>query len=227
MNAFIRNITITKDGSSSIFIPEWDESYHSKHGALQESNHVFIKNGVEFCIHQKKHTLLTILEMGFGTGLNCLLTYQAALNHGVHINYCAFELYPLSLEEVTMLNYTTIETLTPFETFFKKIHKTSWNESSQLNELFNLTKQLASFETVAAENEFDIIYFDVFGIRVQPELWTVQLFKKMYKALNNDGILVTYASNGAARRAMLEAGFRVEKIKGPPGKREMIRAYKN
>lgn len=217
---------MTKDGSSSIFIPEWNESYHSKHGALQESTHVFIKNGLEFCVHRKKDSPLRILELGFGTGLNCLLTYQAALNFGIPIEYTAFELYPLSSEEVHQLNYTALESLTSFEALFKKMHETGWDEPYSLEAWFILTKQLAAFETVSAANEFDLVYFDVFGIRVQPELWTVHVFEKMYKALKTDGILVTYASNGAARRALQEAGFQVEKIEGPPGKREMMRAYK-
>lgn len=227
MKDFLRNITITNDGSTTLFLPEWEEPYHSKHGAIQESDHVFIKNGLEFCVEHKNQSSISLLEMGFGTGLNCLLTYQAALNLGIEINYVALEAYPVSLKEVAQLNFPTILKSAKLQKVFEHLHESPWNQPVSINSTFELTKLQQQFEHFSSENTFDLIYFDVFGIRVQPELWTDSIFEKMYNALKNGGILVTYASNGNARRAMLQAGFTVEKIKGPHGKREMMRAFKN
>lgn len=227
MKDFFRNITITNDGATTLFLPEWEEPYHSKHGAIQESDHVFIKNGLEFCVEHKNQSSISLLEMGFGTGLNCLLTYQAALNLGIEINYVALEAYPVSLKEVAQLNFPTILKSAKLQKVFEHLHESPWNQPVSINSTFELTKLQQQFEHFSSENTFDLIYFDVFGIRVQPELWTDSIFEKMYNALKNGGILVTYASNGNARRAMLQAGFTVEKIKGPHGKREMMRAFKN
>jgi len=227
MDDFFRNITITKDGTSTIFLPEWNEYYHSKHGALQEARHVFIKNGLDYCFQLKHYEPIHILEMGFGTGLNCLLSFQYALNQRFKINYVALEAYPVLETELNQLNFTQILQDPPLDAVFEQMHKAPWNKTHKLTANFKLTKLIALFEDFTQHNAFDLIYFDVFGLRVQPELWTVAIFEKMYNALKIGGILVTYAANGQGRRAMMEAGFQVEKLKGPIGKREMIRALKN
>ncbi len=224
---FFRNIAITNDGTSTVFLPEWNEYYHSKHGALQESEHVFIKNGLDFCNQHKNNTPIHILEMGFGTGLNCLLSFQYALKQHIRINYVALEAYPILQAEIKQLNFTQILKAHHLQAVFEHMHEISWNKTHPIHTNFKLTKLATLFEHFSQSKAYDLIYFDVFGLRVQPELWTLAMFEKMYNALKIGGILVTYAANGPGRRAMMETGFQVEKLKGPVGKREMIRALKN
>lgn len=222
-----REIIITGDGSSTIHIPDWNEQYHSKHGALQEAKHVFIDMGlISFC-NKNEATEISILEIGFGTGLNALVTWEEAQKRNVNINYTGVEAYPVDKEEVEKLNFSDSLKNPLAEGFFDKIHKSEWGTASAITESFTLTKQKKFFQEIEDSNMYDIIYFDAFGARVQPELWSVEIFNKMYKALKSKGVLVTYAAKGSVRRAMLEVGFAVERLQGPPGKREMLRATKN
>lgn len=218
-----REIIITSDGSTTIHLPEWNEQYHSKHGAIQEAYHVFIKNGLEFV---KSKSKISILEIGFGTGLNCFITFLEAKKYDINIDYTGFEAYPVIQEEIEKLNYV-IELKSEDEQLnFNKIHSFSWNKKHQLSINFSLTKKEQFFEKINVIDEFNLIYFDAFGARVQPELWTEVIFKKMYQALKQNGVLVTYAAKGSVRRAMQKVGFTVERLPGPPGKREMLRAIK-
>ncbi len=214
-----REILITADGSTTIHIPEWNEQYHSKHGAVQEAYHVFIKNGLDKI--SKKD--ITILEIGFGTGLNCLITL---LESRKTIDYVGVEAYPVALEELKKLNYTTTLNGENKATYFQAIHECPWNLKEQITKQFYLTKQKKFFHEITDVNTYDLIYFDAFGARVQPELWTEKIFTIMYNSLRENGILVTYAAKGSIRRAMLAVGFSVERLPGPPGKREMLRATK-
>jgi len=222
-----REIVITGDGSTTIHLPEWDEQYHSKHGAIQEAYHVFIKHGLNHYFSKiEKTEAVSILEIGFGTGLNAFITLLEAEKLKLNIQYSGVEGYPVSLKEIAQLNY--IETLKSDkkEPVFQKLHLVSWEEMHKLTSQFTLIKQRKLFHQIEDENEYNIIYFDAFGARVQPELWTEAIFEKMYNALEKNGVLVTYSAKGSVRRAMQSVGFTVERLPGPPGKREMLRATK-
>ncbi len=225
-----REIVITADGSSTIHLPEWDEHYHSKYGAIQEAYHVFIKQGLLHFLHPElgsgSHQKTTILEIGFGTGLNAFITLLEAEKLNAHVNYFAVEAYPVAMNEVLQLNYPTQLKANKHASLFKEMHEVSWEESHAVIKHFSLTKQNRFFFEINERDAYNIIYFDAFGARVQPELWTETIFKKMYEALKDNGILVTYAAKGSVRRAMQAVGFTVEKLPGPPGKREMLRATK-
>ena len=222
----IKNIIKTSDGSTTIFLPEIQETYHSRHGAIQEANHVFIKTGLKYIIDYQEKNSLNILEIGFGTGLNCLMTLLENEKLNIKIDYVAMEAFPITSEEVLQLNYVKELKAPKFERIFEEIHQLSWNQKHALNSFFSLTKRLEKFENLRDANQFDLIYFDAFGARVQPELWTEIIFEKMYKALKKNGILVTYSAKGSVRRAMQAVGFQTERLQGPPGKREMLRATK-
>ncbi|WP_306351035.1 tRNA (5-methylaminomethyl-2-thiouridine)(34)-methyltransferase MnmD [Flavobacterium sp. '19STA2R22 D10 B1'] len=217
-----RKIIKTSDGSTTIFLPEWDETYHSKFGAIQEAYHVFIKSGLSLFTEKS----VSILEIGFGTGLNAFITFLEAKQKGISIDYTGIEAYPIPAEEVVQLNYVAELQAQEFDGVFKQMHACPWEEKTRIDAQFNLTKKQQFFKDIQAENEFDLIYFDAFGFRVQPELWSAEIFSIMYKALKENSILVTYAARGPIKRAMQEAGFQVEKLQGPPGKREMMRAKK-
>ncbi len=214
----------TGDGSYTLHIPEWDEQYHSKHGAIAEALHVFIKEGLYYWSSKNAATKISIMEIGFGTGLNALLTFLETEKNVFQIDYTGVEAYPLSLDEIEKLNYTSL--LNASEEKFLKLHEISWEEKTAISDNFRLTKQKQFFSEINNENSFNLIYFDAFGIRVQPELWTEEIFKKMFSALKPNGVLVTYAANGNARRAMQAVGFSVERLPGPPGKKEMLRGTK-
>ncbi|MFH6771607.1 tRNA (5-methylaminomethyl-2-thiouridine)(34)-methyltransferase MnmD [Gaetbulibacter aestuarii] len=220
-----RDIIITGDGSSTIHLPDWNEQYHSKHGAIQEAYHVFIKNGLEYLAGEKTKNI-SILEIGFGTGLNAFITYLEAAKLQCSINYTGVEAYPVSIEEIKHLNYTKALEVGQLDAVFQKFHEMPWGEMHQLTDTFHLEKQQKFFKDINDKSCYDLIYFDAFGARVQPELWTETIFKIMFEALKINGVLVTYAAKGSVRRAMQTVGFRVERLPGPPGKREMLRAIK-
>lgn len=222
-----RKIITTLDGSKTIQLTHWDEQYHSKHGAIQEAKHVFIKHGLQFCAtsnHLKSKTL-NILEIGFGTGLNAFLTYVEAQKLQLTINYIGVEAYPVLKEELQQLNYSDL-ILKGDAKVFETMHNLPWEAPENLASNFTLTKQQKFFKDIEDNAIYNLIYFDAFGARVQPELWTEAIFKIMYNALKPNGVLVTYSAKGSVRRAMQSVGFSVEKLQGPPGKREMLRAQK-
>ena len=216
-----REIIQTNDGSTSIYLPDWNESYHSKHGAIQEANHVFIKNGLS--LFEGKP--VSILEIGFGTGLNALITYYESLKNQQTIHYVWVEAYPVSIEEVVQMNYPT-EINSSLNDAFQLLHTSNWETEIQFNSNFTFKKRKQFFQEIKDSNTFDLIYFDAFGYDKQPELWSVVIFKSMFDALKKNGILVTYACRSILKRNMIEAGFKVEKLPGAPGKREMLRAIK-
>lgn len=222
-----REIIVTADGSTTIHIPEWNEQYHSKHGAIQEAYHVFIKHGLDYffnTVHSSSPT--AILEIGFGTGLNAFITLLEAEKAKQHIDYVGIEAYPVAPDEIEKLNYAQALHTPNSASLFKKIHKVSWEDSHNITPRFSLTKRKQFFADINDTEAYNMIYFDAFGARVQPELWTEAIFKRMYKALKPNGILVTYSAKGSVRRAMQSVGLTVEKLPGPPGKREMLRAIK-
>ena len=221
-----RKIIITDDGSTTIHIPEWNEQYHSTHGAIQEAEHVYLEHGLAFfCTSEgyAKDSEISILEIGFGTGLNAFLTAIKAQALNLNCNYVGVEGFPISKEELKALNYS--EALKD-DVVFDAIHECDWEKECIVSKNFNLKKQQKQFSEIADKNKFDVVYFDAFGPRVQPELWTEAIFKNMYEAMKPNGVLVTYCAQGHARRAMISVGFTVEKVKGPPGKRHMLRAVK-
>jgi tRNA U34 5-methylaminomethyl-2-thiouridine-forming methyltransferase MnmC len=221
-----RKIIVTEDGSTTIQLPEWNEQYHSKFGAVQEARHVFVQMGLFKVLEREELSKISILEIGFGTGLNALVTWQEAMKRQVLIEYTGVEAYPVSSEEVEHLNFPKILEEVGAASVFKKMHKTPWGNPQNISDFFNLTKQQKYFQEIDDVNKYDLIYFDAFGAEIQPNLWTVAIFEKMYRAIRKNGVLVTYAAKGSVRRAMLQVGFMVERLPGPPGKREMLRATK-
>ena len=218
----IHELIKTSDGSTSLYIPQLDETYHSVHGALQETQHVFIKNGLQLFDHQS----ISILEIGFGTGLNALVTYKEHKALQLNIRYETVEAYPISWEEASQMNFSEVLSPTLFP-IFEQMHCCPWDETVALFPTFSFKKRLQRFETINDVNSFDLIYFDAFGAQVQPELWREAIFQQMYTALKQGGYLVTYAAKGSVRRAMQACGFTVERLPGPPMKREMLRAHKD
>ncbi|NNE02490.1 MAG: tRNA (5-methylaminomethyl-2-thiouridine)(34)-methyltransferase MnmD [Eudoraea sp.] len=215
-----RKIITTGDGSKTIHIEDWDEQYHSKHGAINEAYHVFIDQGLS----RINKSSVAILEIGFGTGLNALITAMEAKKRGLKIHYTAVEAYPITKDELEQLNYTEQLKAPLFQEIFNKMHACPWEENVLVSPGFTIHKQCKDFMDIADTDAYDLVYFDAFGARVQPELWTETIFRKMFKALKVHGILVTYAAKGSVRRAMQAVGFTVERLPGPPGKREMLRA---
>jgi tRNA U34 5-methylaminomethyl-2-thiouridine-forming methyltransferase MnmC len=221
-----RKIITTADGSKTIHIEDWDEQYHSKHGAIQEATHVFIKSGLHYKLNfQTNSKPISILEIGFGTGLNAFLTLIEAQKLKLNINYVGVEGYPVKIDEVNELNYASI-LASSYANFFNKLHEVSWEDTHLISSNFSITKRQQFFSEIKDELSFDLIYFDAFGARVQPELWSKSIFQIMYNALKPNGVLVTYAAIGQVKRDMKSLGFKVERIEGPPGKRHMLRATK-
>ena len=221
-----REFLTTQDGSVTIHLPDWNEQYHSIHGAINEAKHVFLKHGLEFFITSEENIAhsIAILEIGFGTGLNAFLTSLFAEENGRSINYTGVEAYPVETSEIQQLNYSELLN-TPVATF-TQLHDGPWEVTNVISEKFTLTKRKQFFSEIKDKEAFHIIYFDAFGARVQPELWTEAIFRAMYEALLPKGVLVTYSAKGSVRRAMQAVGFTVERLPGPPGKREMLRAIK-
>ncbi len=218
-----REIIQTRDGSTTIQITEWDECYHSRFGAIQEAQHVFIKNGLS--LFEDKS--ISILEIGVGTGLNAFITFLESKKLNQSIDYVGVEAYPVSVEEVALMNYVSELNAENERAFFVKMHECNWEKPIALRDDFTFTKRNQFFADIDDLEKFDLIYFDAFGYNVQPELWSTTIFQKMHNALKMNGILVTYAARGVVKRSMIEVGFTVEKLEGPPGKREMFRARKN
>ena len=220
-----RQIIQTADGSSTIYMPELNEYYHSSHGALQEAQHVFIKHG----LYSQISDYLTVLEMGFGTGLNALLSYFASEKRNQYIHYIGIEAFPPTQEELEAMNYSSFSGTQEEEAIeiYKRMHNSTWNQPVELAEHFVLEKKNIDFRALQLEpGSVDLIFYDAFGPRVAPELWTVECFQLAYDMLAQNGILVTYCAKGQVKRDLTSVGFLVEALPGPPGKREMTRARK-
>lgn len=221
-NNLRREIITTADGSTTIQIVDWEEQYHSKHGAIQEAYHVFIGAGLSLF----KGQAISVLEMGFGTGLNAFITHLEAPKLDVSVAYLGVEAFPVPPEELERLNYVSELEAEAFSKDFILMHEAPWEQAIPISEHFSLLKKKEDFTNLRFKNQFDLVYFDAFGARVQPELWTETMFSKMFDAMKDNGVLVTYAAKGSVRRAMQNVGFCVERLPGPPGKREMLRAVK-
>lgn len=214
----------TDDNSHTIQINNSSVTFHSTKGAIQESNHVFISAGLNWYAEKfPGNTNIRIFEVGFGTGLNALLTATFAKNFALNIEYQSIDLYPLSKEVYNRLNFAQILVE---EKLYYKIMTATWNEEIQITDFFNLLKINTDFQSFISREGFDVVYFDAFAPEDQPELWTEEVFKKVFHFLNKCGVLVTYCSKSIVRKRLENAGFSVTKLPGPPGKREIIRAIK-
>ena len=217
-----REIVITDDGSHSLFVSELNEHYHSTHGALQESEHVFMRNCLDFADSKE----LSIFEVGFGTGLNALLTMLRAEQKGLKVHYHAIELYPLKPEEFHALNYSGL--VSPaYETLFEDLHVSKWDEEVSITPYFSLLKHHEDLLKWNPTSMYDLVFFDAFAPEKQPDLWSEDVFINFFKSMKPGGILSTYCCKGIVKRAMKTAGFRVTKKPGPPGKREIVVAFKD
>lgn len=225
-----RLIKVTADGSHTIAIPEWEVTFHSVNGAIQESKHVFIKAALHYCFLQQgmlaSNAPLQILEMGFGTGLNALLTLHEAMKFKKPVYYQSIEQFPLTATEVEALNYADKLDEPTLDSYLRQMHTCAWNQDINIHPFFTLHKAHGSLQELPLPNRFHIVYYDAFAPRAQPELWTEEIFRKLLNSLVPGGVLVTYCSKSVVRRAMQAAGFTVQKIQGPPFKREMLRAIK-
>lgn len=219
-----RKFIETADGSTSIYLEEMDEHYHSKHGAIAESNHIFIKNGL---LPKSSQEEISVFEVGMGTGLNVMTTIKAADEHQLKVHYHTVEAFPIKEEELGLINFSSL--LGMDQGLFLRIHTVPWEIENLLQDNFKLSKfhsKLSELELRAAF--FDVVYFDAFAPEKQEEMWTEEIFQKMFDVLKAEGILVTYCVKGVIRRRLQAVGFRVEKLKGPEGgKREMCRAWKD
>ncbi|MCD4772154.1 MAG: tRNA (5-methylaminomethyl-2-thiouridine)(34)-methyltransferase MnmD [Bacteroidales bacterium] len=222
-----KNIQIikTEDGSHTLFVPELGEHYHSIHGAVQESMHIFIDAGFRY--FNNNFDKIDILEIGFGTGLNALLTFIESEKNNQEINYTTVEAFPLEEEIYHKINYPGLFQDKNLSSIFLKIHKAGWNKFQNIGENFKLNKIHQKIEDVILpKNEFDLVYYDAFSPDVQPSLWTEKMFAKIARSMKQNGILTTYSAKGIVKRALKASGFRTENIPGPPGKREITRAIR-
>jgi len=214
-----RELRITEDGSHTLYVPEMEESYHSVHGAIQESRYIFLVQG--FLTLDK--AFLNILEIGFGTGLNALLTLAEAYKRDIKVRYHSIEKYPLDYEEYSRLNYEDfIEGLNPGN--LRKMHESPWDEAVLINDHFTLLKEKSDLREIKLQGPYDLVYFDAFDPEKQAHLWTEQVFDRISSAVKPGGVLVTYTSKGNVRRALISCKFDVKKVPGPPGKRHILRA---
>jgi len=214
---------MTEDGSHTLFNEQFGEHYHSTFGAIQESSHIFIHGALDK--FENKQPSIHILEIGFGTGLNALLTMLWADKNGQQIHYYGLEAYPISLEKARSLNYH--KKLQIDQDLFLSLHQVS-DELLRISDNFTLVKEINTLENVSfSKVKYDVIYFDAFSPDVQPELWTDEIFQKLFNVIKEGGILTTYSCKGIVKRTMKSAGFQIEKLPGPPGKREFLRATRN
>lgn len=226
LNSMRRKIILTEDGSSSLFVENLNEHYHSKYGAVQESMHIYIQAGL-LSEAIKNLDTIHILEIGFGTGLNALLTYFSAMDNHKTVHYTAIEPYPLTFEEIQLLNYVDFIENDSAESVFQQIHNTVWGEEKAIGNHFTIYKlKQSALEIFYPCDLFDLVYFDAFAPEVQPELWQKELFEKIYQSMKQESILVTYSTKGNIKRILKDTGFYLEKLPGPKGKREMLRAKK-
>ena len=217
-----KEIIITQDGSPSIFIPELNEHYHSRFGAITESLHIYVGHG--FQAHYTKN--ISVFEVGFGSGLNTFLTYIEANNSGRKVCYDTIELYPLPLSMINKLDYPSCIKGSDSNVYMK-LHEAEWEKKTNISAYFAFTKLNRDFSTYNFEQRYDLIYFDAFAPSVQPELWTGEIFRKISEAMNPGAILVTYSAMGEIRRRLISAGLEVKRLPGPPGKREILQAHKS
>lgn len=219
-------LILTADGSHSIVAPALEATYHSIHGAIQESRKVFIESGLQYWNTMHHHAPVNILDMGFGTGLNALLSFAHAARQPQALFFETIEQYPLTEDIFGQLNYCEQLQQPGWQSDFLRMHRCEWNRTIDFPHHFKLRKINMNLTAYQPDRLFNVIYFDAFAPEKQPELWTEAIFQKLYDCLLPGGVLTTYCSKSIVRKAMQNAGFRVEKIPGPPHKREIVRAVK-
>ncbi|MGK7397017.1 MAG: tRNA (5-methylaminomethyl-2-thiouridine)(34)-methyltransferase MnmD [Candidatus Cyclobacteriaceae bacterium M3_2C_046] len=219
-------LILTRDGSHTLLNTTLNETYHSLHGAVQESKHVFIKHGLQYLHERQPKRRLNLLEIGFGTGLNTWLTLLWQINYKIPVNYIALEPHPLNIDLVKQLNYP--ESSSQSDIFlFEAIHAAGWGKPVEIEPGFTLTKLRDSLEKIDLQSEFNLVFFDAFAPSKQPDIWNLKNLKKIHEHLEKPGILVTYCSQGQFKRDLKGLGFSLEVLPGPPGKKEMVRAIRN
>lgn len=222
----VRQVILTQDGSHTIQVSP-SVTYHSRHGAVQESQHVFIQNGLEAFYRASGQSSIRVCEVGWGTGLNALLSLDYGLRHNLRLYYTGIEAYPLESELYTQLNYDVLGSVSPeAAALFAHLHDCEWGQSVEICAGFRLCKYAERIEWCQRVDRYDVVYFDAFAPNDQAEVWTEAVFKHLYELLNVGGVLVTYCAKGVIRRRLEDIGYVVEKMPGPPGKREMLRAWK-
>ena len=214
-------IITTSDGSHTIFVPEINEHYHSIHGAIQESDYIFIRNGFDFCLTDP----LNIFEVGFGTGLNALLTAMRSINGKKEVFYTAIEKYPLPCEIINSLNYHLF-TGEDGQKLFSLIHNAPWNKMTNICRNFSICKMKGDLIADHIEGSFNLIYFDAFGPDKQPEMWSLKIFEKLSDITAENGMLLTYSVKGDVKRTIKTCGFNIQLLPRPPGKRYILKAVK-
>lgn len=218
------SLVSTADGSHSAHSALFGVTYHSTHGAITESGHVFIEHGLGFVKSADKP--LSVLETGFGTGLNAFMTLLEAEKSGLNVHYCGLEIYPIDSTTAARLNYPEMLGARQYSDMFHALHTCAWNLKVAVTPSFSFEKRNDSITSFVCEAAFDVIYFDAFDPQTQPELWTEAVMTRMYRSLRHGGVLVTYCAQGQFRRNLRSAGFSTERLPGPPGKREITRAIK-
>lgn len=219
-----KKLIITGDGSHSIELIGRNEQYHSVHGAIQESQHVFIEYGLKQIAPAKNE--ISILEVGMGTGLNLLLSYLFSLNKKIIINYLGLEPYPVKEELWKQFNYSRQLDQTGLQEIFNQIHSSNWEEKIQLSEDFTIEKKQLSIIGYDPDRKFDLVYFDAFNPDLEPELWSEDVFRNIFNKMNKESLLSTYSTKGIVKRALRSCGFEIFKQPGPTGKREILNAWK-
>lgn len=218
-------IITTEDGSHSLYNATLNETYHSFHGAIQESRHVFVKNGLDYHNRIKKN--IDVFEVGFGTGLNALLAAEWAQQNEIYITYDTIEAFPISMEQVSQLNYTALINTDNTSEWFNTLHEVPWNELHKVTNFFSFKKLNESIlEHTLPIDKYDVIFFDAFAPNKQSEMWEMDILSKIYQSMKPNGAFVTYCAQGQLKRNLKSLGLVVETLPGPPGKKEMVRGVK-
>ena len=220
-----KSIIQTEDGSPSIFVEELKETYHSRNGAVTESDYVYIKKGMQFWIENNPDKSLKVFELGLGTGLNAYLSYVFSLENQLNCTYFSLEKFPLSDDEINALQMEASLPSPQNQHFFHRLHHLEWDQF-HTHPHFNFHKQKIDFLNFSSQAQFDILYYDAFGYHAQSDLWQTDALQKSYDLLRPGGVWVSYCAKGTVRRSLQQVGFQVERLEGPPGKREMLRAIK-
>lgn len=215
------SIIKTNDGSNTLFSNTFDDQYHSTFGALQESRFIYIQTGLNYC----EHNSIKIFEVGFGTGLNAILTFIEGFNKKINIEYHTIELFPIDIETINQLNYFKFLS-NDQKSIYKELHDCKWSKKIKISENFTFRKEKYDFNNYIFNEMYDLIYFDAFAPEKQPNMWSGENFAKLFDILNNNGILVTYSSKGIVKNNLRNAGFKVTRLDGPKGKRHILRAQK-
>lgn len=216
----------TSDGSHSLYLPDMNETYHSSHGALTESKHIFVEAGLQHYLNKHSIGPINVLEIGFGTGLNMLLAMRYAMENKVSLSCTSLEPYPLEQEIYGQLNYASLLADEQASEQFLSLHHAKWAEPVELNEFFHLEKREERLEDFQPQEAFDLVFFDAFAPSKQAELWTYEILEKTVGHMAASAVLVTYCARGQFKRDLAALGLEVETLPGPPGKKEMVRATK-